>query len=82
MCAVVHEVFLCLRSQILNPETEFHYKNRSKHWDKLFWEDKFGISNTYAVSPPFSTYKDPCGWLVNLINRVSLDLLRNVFWTF
>ncbi|XP_022101626.1 ubiquitin carboxyl-terminal hydrolase 24-like isoform X2 [Acanthaster planci] len=56
-------------TMVLNPETEFHYKNRSKHWDKLFWEDKFGMNNTFAVSPPFSSYKDPCGWLVNLINR-------------
>ncbi|XP_038074652.1 ubiquitin carboxyl-terminal hydrolase 24-like isoform X2 [Patiria miniata] len=56
-------------SMVLNPETEFHYKNRSKHWDKLYWEDKLGINDTYAASPPFNSYKDPCGWLVNLINR-------------
>ncbi|XP_071800380.1 ubiquitin carboxyl-terminal hydrolase 24-like isoform X2 [Asterias amurensis] len=56
-------------TMVLNPETEFHYKNRSKAWDKNHWEDTFGVGQTYAVPPLFNTYKDPCGWLVNLVNR-------------
>ncbi|XP_041474973.1 ubiquitin carboxyl-terminal hydrolase 24-like isoform X2 [Lytechinus variegatus] len=64
-----------------NPETEFHYKNRAKKWDHIFWEEKFGVNHTFAVSPPFETYKDPCGWLVNLINAFAhhggMDQIRD-----
>ncbi|XP_033116308.1 ubiquitin carboxyl-terminal hydrolase 24-like [Anneissia japonica] len=52
-----------------NLETEFHIKNRMKKADKLHYEEIFGINQTYAISPPYNTYKDPCGWLVNLINK-------------
>ncbi|XP_070563005.1 ubiquitin carboxyl-terminal hydrolase 24-like isoform X2 [Ptychodera flava] len=52
-----------------DPETEFHFKNRAKRWDRIRYEDIFGANQSYAVSPPFSTYREPHGWLVNLINR-------------
>ncbi|XP_071490931.1 ubiquitin carboxyl-terminal hydrolase 24-like [Diadema antillarum] len=55
-------------SMAFNPESEFHYKNRAKKWDHIHWEEVFGVNSTFAISPPFDTYKDPCGWLVNLIN--------------
>ncbi|XP_077980970.1 ubiquitin carboxyl-terminal hydrolase 24-like [Glandiceps talaboti] len=52
-----------------DPETEFHFKNRAKRWDRIKYEDIFGPNQSYAVCPPFSTYREPYGWLVNLINR-------------
>ncbi|XP_071953763.1 ubiquitin carboxyl-terminal hydrolase 24-like [Antedon mediterranea] len=52
-----------------NLECEFHCKNRMKKADRLHYEEIFGVNQTYAVSPPYNTYKDPCGWLVNLVNK-------------
>ncbi|KAL9950990.1 hypothetical protein ACROYT_G043576 [Oculina patagonica] len=66
---------LDLLSQAFNPETEFQFKNRAKQWDKKYYEGVFGADDCYALCPPSSvyytspSYKDPYGWLVNLINK-------------
>ncbi|XP_015755638.1 PREDICTED: ubiquitin carboxyl-terminal hydrolase 24-like [Acropora digitifera] len=56
-------------TQVFDPETEFHFKNRSKPWSMKYFEGVFGPEDCYAVSP---LHKDPRGWLVNLINKASL----------
>ncbi|XP_064607447.1 ubiquitin carboxyl-terminal hydrolase 24-like isoform X2 [Liolophura sinensis] len=56
----------------LTPDTEFHYKNKMRRPDRVAKDDGDGDklqSNNYAASPPSGTYKDPYGWLSNLINR-------------
>lgn len=53
-------------TQVFDPETEFHFKNRSKPWSMKYFEGVFGPEDCYAVSP---LHKDPRGWLVNLINK-------------
>ncbi|XP_014661859.1 PREDICTED: ubiquitin carboxyl-terminal hydrolase 24-like [Priapulus caudatus] len=51
-------------------ESEWHYKNKSRRWDKKdHWEDRLGADNLFAVSPPANSYKEPHGLLVNLINK-------------
>ncbi|XP_061594074.1 ubiquitin carboxyl-terminal hydrolase 24 isoform X3 [Cololabis saira] len=52
----------------LNPDNEYHFKNRMKacqrNWAEVFGEE----ANMFAVSP--NTYqKEPHGWLVDLVNR-------------
>ncbi|KAJ7330593.1 Ubiquitin carboxyl-terminal hydrolase 24 [Desmophyllum pertusum] len=50
-------------------------RNRTKQWDKKYYEGFFGTDDCYALPPPTSvyytstSYKDPYGWLVNLINK-------------
>lgn len=64
-----------LLTQAFNPETEFQFKNRTKPWEKKYYEGVFGADDCYAVCPPTSayythaSYKEPYGWLVNLINK-------------
>lgn len=66
---------LDMLTQVFNPETEFQFKNRGKPWSKKYFEGVFGAEDCYAVSPASSSYytspsyKDPYGWLVNLINK-------------
>ncbi|KAM9762188.1 ubiquitin carboxyl-terminal hydrolase 24 isoform 4-T4 [Menidia menidia] len=52
----------------LNPDNEYHFKNRMKACQRN-WAEVFGDeANMFAVSP--NTYqKEPHGWLVDLINR-------------
>jgi len=42
--------------QAFNPETEFQFKNRGKHWDKKYYEGVFGADDCYALCPPSSAY--------------------------
>uniref|UniRef100_A0A8C5WGL6 Ubiquitin carboxyl-terminal hydrolase 24 n=1 Tax=Leptobrachium leishanense TaxID=445787 RepID=A0A8C5WGL6_9ANUR len=53
-----------------NPDNEYHFKNRMKMCQKS-WAEVFGEGNAYAVSPASSLQKEPHGWLVDLVNRVS-----------
>ncbi|XP_065657355.1 ubiquitin carboxyl-terminal hydrolase 24 isoform X3 [Hydra vulgaris] len=55
-----------------DPESEFHFKNRSRKWNRTYYEDIFGYEKCPAMSPPYTSYKDPFGWLVDLFNRFSL----------
>uniref|UniRef100_A0A3P9KIM4 Ubiquitin carboxyl-terminal hydrolase 24 n=1 Tax=Oryzias latipes TaxID=8090 RepID=A0A3P9KIM4_ORYLA len=54
--------------QALNPDNEYHFKNRMKACQRN-WAEVFGDeANMFAVSP--NTYqKEPHGWLVDLVNR-------------
>uniref|UniRef100_T1IKX5 ubiquitinyl hydrolase 1 n=1 Tax=Strigamia maritima TaxID=126957 RepID=T1IKX5_STRMM len=56
-------------SLALDPECEWHIKNKSRRWSLLHWEEVFGQGQYYASSPPASFFKDSNGWLVDLINR-------------
>ena len=49
------------------PESEYHTKNRARHADRALWDEKLE-GKMHAVSPTQS-YKDPYGWLVNMVNR-------------
>lgn len=42
--------------QAFNPDTEFQFKNRAKHWDKKYYEGVFGAEDCYAICPPSSAY--------------------------
>ena len=58
---------LQLLFQAFLPESEYHTKNRSRRSDKVLWEEKLG-GKMFAMSPT-QAYKDPYGWLVNMVNR-------------
>lgn len=45
---------LCL---VFDPETEFHFKNRSHKWDRGHYEDIFGYLKCPAMSPDYNTNK-------------------------
>uniref|UniRef100_A0A8C6PJW9 Ubiquitin carboxyl-terminal hydrolase 24 n=1 Tax=Nothobranchius furzeri TaxID=105023 RepID=A0A8C6PJW9_NOTFU len=53
----------------LNPDNEYHFKNRMKPCQRN-WAEVFGDeANIFAVSPSNSYQKEPHGWLVDLVNR-------------
>eukprot|EP00795_Rhopilema_esculentum_P004483 gene4483-20726_t len=54
---------LSVLSQAFDPDSEYHFKNRGKRWDRAYFEDIYGFQKCPA---------DPFGWLVNLINRFGL----------
>uniref|UniRef100_A0A7M5XH66 ubiquitinyl hydrolase 1 n=1 Tax=Clytia hemisphaerica TaxID=252671 RepID=A0A7M5XH66_9CNID len=56
-------------SLAFDPDSEFHFKNRTHKWNRGHYEDIFGFDKCPAVSPDYNTYKAPFGWLVDLINR-------------
>ncbi|CAH1242989.1 USP24 [Branchiostoma lanceolatum] len=60
---------LYLLSTVFDPDVNFHVKNRSRPAERLHWDTVFGEGKTYAISPAYATGCDPCGWLVNLVNR-------------
>ncbi|XP_078574103.1 ubiquitin carboxyl-terminal hydrolase 24-like isoform X1 [Branchiostoma floridae x Branchiostoma japonicum] len=60
---------LYLLSTVFDPDVNFHVKNRSRPAERLHWASVFGEGKTYAISPAYATGCDPCGWLVNLVNR-------------
>ena len=44
--------------QCINMENEFHFKNKARKADRLYWEDKLGsAANLYAISPTLNSYK-------------------------
>ena len=45
-------------------------KNRTKRIDSQVWQRKLD-NKVFAVSPHFTSFKDPKGWLVELMNWVS-----------
>ncbi|KAM9385228.1 ubiquitin carboxyl-terminal hydrolase 24 isoform 3-T3 [Pholidichthys leucotaenia] len=53
----------------LNPDNEYHFKNRMKvcqrNWAEVFGDE----ANMFAVSPSNTYQKEPHGWLVDLVNR-------------
>ncbi|XP_057299797.1 ubiquitin carboxyl-terminal hydrolase 24-like isoform X2 [Hydractinia symbiolongicarpus] len=56
-------------SQAFDPDSEFHFKNRGHKWNRSHYEDLFGYGKCAAMSPAYDTYKEPFGWLVDLVNR-------------
>ncbi|CAH1774066.1 unnamed protein product [Owenia fusiformis] len=52
----------------LNPGNEFHYKNRFRKPEQLFWQEKYGDEALFSISN-VNANKDPYGLLRNLINR-------------
>ncbi|MEQ2232154.1 Ubiquitin carboxyl-terminal hydrolase 24, partial [Ilyodon furcidens] len=53
----------------LNPDNEYHFKNRMKSCQRN-WAEVFGDeANIFAVSPSNTYQKEPHGWLVDLVNR-------------
>ena len=44
-------------AQCLDPESEFHFKNRLQKWDRAHNEDLFGYDKCPAVSPAYNAYK-------------------------
>ena len=43
--------------QSFDPDTEYHTKNKQRRADRAYWEEKFGVGQTYAVSPSHTSYK-------------------------
>ncbi|XP_013409431.2 ubiquitin carboxyl-terminal hydrolase 24-like [Lingula anatina] len=43
-------------------------KNKNRKADKMYWEEKLGEKGLSAISPQ-GAFKEPYGWLTNLINR-------------
>ena len=60
-------ILTCL-SQAFDPESEFHFKNRSRKWDRAYYEDIFGYDKCPAMSPPYNTYKVCHLWVYWLIS--------------
>ncbi|XP_023195305.1 ubiquitin carboxyl-terminal hydrolase 24 isoform X2 [Xiphophorus maculatus] len=53
----------------LNPDNEYHFKNRMKSCQRN-WAEVFGDeANIFGVSPSNTYQKEPHGWLVDLVNR-------------
>ena len=46
-------------SLAFDPESEFHFKNRTHKWNRGYYEDIFGFDKCPAVSPDYNTYKVP-----------------------
>ncbi|PIK60872.1 putative ubiquitin carboxyl-terminal hydrolase 24 [Apostichopus japonicus] len=71
-----------LLALVFNPDTEYHYKNRNKQWERIRWEGVFGVNKCFAVPPPPVTYKEQCGWLVNLVNQFAelggIDMIKQI----
>lgn len=42
---------------MFNPDVEFHYKNRGRKPDRLYWEDKFAEGDVFAISPSSTSSK-------------------------
>ena len=40
-----------------DPDSEFHFKNRSRKWGRAYYEDIFGYEKCPSMSPPYNTYK-------------------------
>ena len=40
-----------------DPDSEFHFKNRSRKWNRTYYEDIFGYEKCPAMSPPYTSYK-------------------------
>ncbi|KAJ6662583.1 hypothetical protein lerEdw1_011720 [Lerista edwardsae] len=59
---------LAVLTMALNPDNEYHFKNRMKVCQRN-WAEVFGEGNMYAVSPISTFQKEPHGWLVDLVNR-------------
>ncbi|XP_044286407.1 ubiquitin carboxyl-terminal hydrolase 24 isoform X3 [Varanus komodoensis] len=59
---------LAVLTMALNPDNEYHFKNRMKVCQRN-WAEIFGEGNMYAVSPTSTFQKEPHGWLVDLVNR-------------
>ncbi|XP_060555692.1 ubiquitin carboxyl-terminal hydrolase 24-like isoform X1 [Ruditapes philippinarum] len=66
----VHLHLMDILGMAFNPETEFHYKNKSRR-DRTAWEEKFegGVPFSKVEN---SNFKDPYGWLTCLINRFAM----------
>ncbi|CAM1321691.1 USP24 (predicted) [Pycnogonum litorale] len=54
---------------VFDPENQFHSKNRLKEPESDKWDKIFGADGPYAICPSSSDEKDPCGWLVDFINK-------------
>uniref|UniRef100_A0A8C5GXH0 ubiquitinyl hydrolase 1 n=1 Tax=Gouania willdenowi TaxID=441366 RepID=A0A8C5GXH0_GOUWI len=60
---------MAVLTMALNPDNEYHFKNRMKACQRN-WAEVFGDeTNMFAVSPSNSYQKEPHGWLVDLVNR-------------
>lgn len=44
-------------AQVFDPDSEFQFKNRTRKWNRGYYEDLFGYDKCPAVSPPYNTYK-------------------------
>lgn len=42
---------------VFDPDSEFHFKNRSRKWDRGHYEDVFGYLKSPAMSPNYDTNK-------------------------
>ena len=80
LCA--HWYFVCvvtwhglvLSCQVFNSDINYHVKNRSRRVDSQIWQRRLS-GQVFAVSPSFTSFKDPKGWLVELMNTVSVLML-------
>jgi len=55
--APVPTKLLTTLSLAFDPESEFHFKNRTHKWNRGYFEDIFGYDKCPAVSPDYNTYK-------------------------
>ncbi|KAL3868453.1 hypothetical protein ACJMK2_041259 [Sinanodonta woodiana] len=67
----VHIILMDVLAMAFNPETEYHYKNKTRE-DRTAWEDKFEGGQPFAVGPTSLYNKHPYGWLTHLINRFAI----------
>ena len=62
-------------SMVFNADANYHSKMKNKRCDNSKWNRVLGESNVFALMPHFQTHKDSKGWLVEIMNIVSLGTL-------
>ena len=63
---------LNLLAMVLNADANYHTKMKNKRTDPGRWMRVLGDGKVFAQMPHFQTHKDPKGWLVEIMNVVSL----------
>ena len=59
-------------SMVFNADANYHTKMKNKRCDNSKWNRVLGENNVFALMPHFQTHKDPKGWLVEIMNIVSV----------
>jgi ribose 5-phosphate isomerase len=63
---------LNMLSMVFNADANYHTKMKNKRCDNSKWNRVLGENNVFALMPHFQTHKDPKGWLVEIMNIVSV----------
>ena len=67
---------LNLLSMVFNADANYHTKMKNKRCDNSKWNRVLGENNVFALMPHFQTHKDPKGWLVEIMNIVSVSIYK------